>query len=75
MQTITIPKQLLKRGDLVVIPKVEYENLMRTRKEKAKNPSLDKELLRALKEVKQGKLIGPFTSVSELRKSLSQYPK
>ncbi len=54
----------------MIIPRRKYEELMSPIK-KSKN-SLDKELLEALREVKQGKLIGPFNSVKELKKSLEK---
>ncbi len=54
---------------MVIIPRKEYEKLTFAKKTKT---NLDKELLAALKEVKQGKIIGPFSSVKELKKSLEK---
>ncbi len=69
MLIATIKKSITKGEELVIIPRREYEELMFSRKEKN---SLDKELLEALKEIKQGKLIGPFSSVGALKKSLEK---
>jgi hypothetical protein len=86
MQPVTIPKRLSQRGDLVVIPRTEYEDLLHIKKykvkdfptvskrEKAKHKAfyakLDKDLNKALEDYKKGKIIGPFSSIEELRKSL-----
>ena len=51
------------------MPRKEYEDLIFSKREKH---NLDNELLEALKEIKQGKLIGPFSSVKELKKSLEK---
>lgn len=69
MSVATIKKSITKGEELVIISRKEYEELVFSRKEKN---GLDKGLLEALREVKQGKLIGPFTSVKELRKSLEK---
>ena len=85
METLTIPRKLTRRGDLVVIPRKEYEELLRVHKQQKKvekvsdaekqrhtkfYAQLDKDLAAAIKEYKEGKAIGPFTSIEELRKSL-----
>ena len=69
MVTITINKTITKGQELVVLPKKEYEVLVRSAQEKN---SLDRDLAKALQEVKQGKIIGPFKSVKELKKSLER---
>lgn len=69
MPVITIKKSLTKGEDLVVLPRKEYEYLVSA---KTGKNILDKELLKALKEVKQGKIVGPFSSVKELQKSLEK---
>lgn len=70
MATITIPKELTKKGELVIIPRKEYEAILRILKKKTRT-KLDKDLMEALREVKQGKLIGPFENVKGLIKSLN----
>lgn len=74
MTTLTIPKQLTKTGELIVISRKEYERLLRAVKKPVKRvrTQLDKDLAKALAEVRQGKTVGPFHSVKELKKSLEQ---
>ncbi len=67
---ITIPKELIKKGELVIIPRKEYEAILRVLRKKART-QLNKDLKEALKEVKRGKLIGPFENVKDLIKSLN----
>ncbi|MEK7117584.1 MAG: hypothetical protein AAB861_02305 [Patescibacteria group bacterium] len=69
MATITINKSVTKGEELVIIPRKEYEELVSAKNNKN---GLDKELLAALKEIKQGKLVGPFNSVKELKKTLEK---
>ncbi len=69
MSVATIKKSITKGEELVVMPRREYEELIFANKEKN---DLDKELLAALKEVRQGKTVGPFTSATELKKSLEK---
>jgi len=40
MATVTIPKKLAGKGDLVVIPKKEYESLMRLKAMKGFTPTI-----------------------------------
>ena len=70
METLTIPKKLTRRGDLVVIPRKEYEELLHARKIKEFYAQLDKDLDTAIKEYRAGKAYGPFTSVEESRRFL-----
>jgi len=71
MQTITIPEQLTKEKDLMIISRREYNDLLGTKKKREKT-SLDKELDESIKEYRQGKVVGPFSSIRELRKSLEK---
>jgi len=65
MTTLTIPKKITRGEELVVISRKEYEKLL-FKKE------LDRDLEKALEEVKQGKLIGPFRSAKEALVSLKR---
>jgi hypothetical protein len=60
MTTITIPKELAKKGDLVLVPRKEYEALLAGRK-KMKTVTLSatqkRDLVRARREYAQGKYI------------------
>jgi hypothetical protein len=87
MATLTIPKSLINNDDLIVLPRKLYESLLRAQnnnvvvkkstffkikkgQEKFYN-KLDKGLTQALHEVKQGKVVGPFSNVKDLMKSLN----
>ena len=69
MPVTTIKKSITKGEELVVLPRKEYDNLVSSKTEKS---NLDKELLKALKEVRLGKIIGPFNSVKKLQESLEK---
>ena len=69
MSTITIPRRLAARGDLVVIPRKDYEMLLKISR-KPQLSILQKELMGALAEVKNNKIYGPFFSVKAMMKSL-----
>lgn len=66
MNTLTIPKKLTRRGELIVIPRTEYETLLNARKWKEE---LDTDLQKSLKDYREGKYYGPFSSVEEMKKS------
>ncbi len=69
MTTITIPKELAKKGDLVVVSRQEYEEFLRLKKQKAFF-KLDKDLQEALRQVARKETLGSFSSVKELKKAL-----
>lgn len=77
MSPITIPKNLAKNDDLVVIPRKEYEELLKTAKKSADHKKhkqeLDQALAEAMEEVRQGKVYGPFSSTEELMRSLEEW--
>ena len=86
MVTLSIPQGLIKEG-FVVLPRREYEDLLRARHisgivvkrdksfkvpkrhEKFYN-ELDKELTESLREIAEGKVVGPFYNTKDLFKSL-----
>ncbi|MEK7480389.1 MAG: hypothetical protein AAB665_03845 [Patescibacteria group bacterium] len=74
MSTLTIPKKLAAKGDLVVLPRKEYETLVRTARANVAKAKPAKKLpawLRAsLKDVEEGRVAGPFHTIRELRASL-----
>lgn len=72
MTIITIPKKITNGKELVVVPKKDWERLWKIAKRKIFQAELEKELKEALKEVKAGKIIGPFNSGEELIKSLKR---
>lgn len=66
MQTVTIPRKLAQKDDLVVIPRRDYESLLRLAEKKAGEDwvyhepflsELKKRIKAAKKELKQNKLI------------------
>lgn len=65
---ITLPENLVKKGELVIIPRSEYEELLRVSKMQS---ALDKGLEQSLKEAQKGKVVGPFDNARDLMKSLS----
>lgn len=70
MTPITIPKKLIRGGDLIVIPRKKYEELVRSSKKQA--PVLDAGLQKALRDVREGKLLGPFRSFRTFKHSLER---
>ncbi len=69
MTTITIPKKLIK-DDLIIISRKEYEQILHLARKKY--PQLDRDLDKAIEEVRQGKVVGPFGSIKSLRISLEK---
>ena len=73
MKAISIPKEFTKGEELVILPRKVYERVLRlVETSKASKSFLDKGLKQALSEVKAGKIIGPFSSLSEGLKILKQ---
>lgn len=68
MSTITIPKKMASRDDLVVIPRKEYEALLEFKKFKGFSPTAaqKKALLKAEQNLRRGKTL----SYHELAKKL-----
>ena len=72
MTTITIPKTITRGKELVVVPKKDWENLLKITKQKIGQIELANNIKQALIEVKKGKIIGPFTKSGDLIKSLEK---
>lgn len=73
MVTVSIPKEITKGEELVIIPKKLYEKFMHALKLKTKTEVLsDKNLLEALEDVKKGKVEGPFSSINDGLKFLKK---
>lgn len=68
-QVITIPKKIAQKGQLIIIPRDEYEAMLHSLKEQSRlilqKKILDAELLKATKEYKSGKYYGPFETAEE----------
>jgi len=67
--TITIPHKLAKKGDLVVLPRKEYEELLELRKMKefSPTPAQKRALARAENNLKRGKTLSYNGLVRKLR--------
>lgn len=86
MNAITIPRNITKGEELVVIPRKIYEALLRPTKTEKKDivvkhtmkvPKRHEKFYDALDKelttaLNDGAFVGPFDSVEELRKSLGQ---
>ncbi len=69
MKTITIPKELVKRGDLVLIPRQDYEQLLKRRKVvplTKLTPSEKKALERGRRDIEMGEHVPLDILVHEL---------
>ncbi len=76
MQTLTIPKKLTQKGELVVIPRREYEDLLRVhKKHKEFYTELDKDLRAAVRDHKVGLSYGPFETLEESRSFIEKRGK
>ena len=75
MVTISVSQKNLKRGEFVLIPRHEYEALVRrqvsdtARKNAKKIPSW---LKASLRDVEEGRVSGPFETVEELMEHLGK---
>jgi len=71
MVIVTIPKKITKGEELVVIPRKEYERVLRIfKKERKTRTQFDRDLEKALKDAKAGRLFGPFKSVKEFKNGI-----
>ncbi|OHA48869.1 MAG: hypothetical protein A2806_04210 [Candidatus Terrybacteria bacterium RIFCSPHIGHO2_01_FULL_48_17] len=65
MNPVTIPKKITKGEELVILSRKEYERL--SQKQEA---ALDRDLAKALSDVRSGRLFGPFQSLRGLKRAL-----
>ncbi len=76
MATITIPKNLIKEKDLILVPRKEYKQLLSIFKVIPKDQlwfwtkEWQKKEREAEKDIRKGRVRGPFSSGEELLKSL-----
>ena len=68
MSTVTVPKKITGGEELIILPRREYEELLKFPEEK----KTDLELEKALEDVRQGRVIGPFTNSKDLIDSLEK---
>lgn len=72
MNTLTIPKNLIKNDDLIVLPRKFYELLLHSASKNFSSSVMDKDLTESILEYRAGKTVGPFRTVAALRKSLEK---
>jgi len=72
MVTITIPKKLTNGKELIIVPKEDWEKILKLARKKISQLKLEKGIEEALEEVKKGKLVGPFDKVEDLMESLEK---
>ena len=68
MRPVTIPKALAKNGDLVVIPRKEYEELLRLKRIREFQPTAEQK--RALRKAEQSLASGKTISYDAAAKAL-----
>ncbi len=83
---VTIPKNIASKDDLVIVPKKEYEKLLRFW-ESAEQPTvlvketghglpgLESGLRGSFQEVRNGKLRGPFKTSKSFLRALKKRPR
>lgn len=72
MVTVTIPKKVTNGKELIVVPKEDWERLLKIVKRKTYQMELEKGIKESLEEVKAGKVIGPFSKAEDLIKALEK---
>ncbi|MEK7479145.1 MAG: hypothetical protein AAB634_01235 [Patescibacteria group bacterium] len=80
MTTVTIPKELAKQGDLVLVPRREYEAFSQWRKHiKIRlndawfwTPEWQEKEFEADRAIAKGKVQGPFSNHKDLMAALSR---
>jgi len=65
-KVITIPKEIIKKGELVIIPKSEYEKFLRLRKQEEWEEKDTNEAIRVFKEEKRKNKLLKIKSLAEL---------
>ena len=71
MNIITIPKKMAQRGDLIVIPRQEYERLLRLKKVfPVVKPS--KEEMRAIRRGEREIAKGEYITLEQLKRELER---
>lgn len=71
MTTITIPKNLIKEKDLIVIPREEYKTLLRYKNKRILEVKLTKPQITRLKKIRSNLKKGKFLTIHELKQKLA----
>ena len=70
MTTLTIPKALAKKGELVLIPRKEYEELLQRKKIRTFRPTQAEK--RELEAARRDRAAGKYITLEELRHELAR---
>ena len=70
MTTITIPKKLINKGDLVIVPRKEYEELLDFRLKKIQEVELTPIQKRALVQAKKNLSKDKFLTIYDLKQKM-----
>ena len=66
-KVLSIPRELSRKGELVIMPRADYEKLLNISENQAE---LKEGISQSLKEIQKGKIAGPFKNSKDLIKSL-----
>ena len=72
MVTISISPKIIKQRDVVIIPRSEYEALLKSSGASDKTKKLPAWLRASLRDFESGKITGPFHSAKELMARLEK---
>jgi hypothetical protein len=70
MTVITIPKHLAKAGDLVLVPKKEYQALVKTHLSEIKEATFTARQKKVVQEARKRIDAGDFLTVNEIKEKL-----
>ena len=70
MPTITIPRELISKEELVVIPRKEYEEFLRIRLRNIKEVPMTTRQKRILQQARKNLAQGKFLTIHELKQKL-----
>ncbi len=65
-KVITIPKEIAKKGDLVLIPRKEYEEFLKLKEKREWEEKDTKEAIKVFNKEKKGKGLVKIKSLAEL---------
>ncbi len=65
-KVITIPKEIIRQGDLVLIPRREYEEFLKLRKQREWEEKDTNEAIRIFREEKKKKKLIKIKSLTDL---------
>lgn len=72
MTILTIPRKLSGKGELILVPRRDYERLLKALKGQIFTNRLERDLEAAIQEINRSKVFGPFSSARELKQSLEK---